>query len=77
VGRESASERLSGFFRGVFQPVVGNDRIDDGSAVQTFPGVDDMEVIGKPLFHHQSLAASAFHRWEPPMTTDPRVVGKV
>ena len=43
-------------------PVVGNRTIDDGAAVDTFPGVEDEEEVGEPFQHHESSAFRAFHR---------------
>lgn len=41
--------------------VGGNGAIDDGTAVDAFPGVEDEKEIRKSLQHHQAFALWTFH----------------
>ena len=53
------------FFRGfgseAGSPIIGNCLIDDGSAVDTFPGIKDQEEVREPFHHHQSFALRTIH----------------
>jgi hypothetical protein len=53
------------FFRGfggeAVSPIIGDRPIDDRSAVDTFPGIEDQEKIREPFQHHQSFAFRAIH----------------
>ena len=55
------------FFRGfgskAVSPIIGNRFIDDGSAVDTFPGIKDQEEVREPFHHHQSFALRAIHNY--------------
>jgi hypothetical protein len=42
--------------------VIGNRPIDDGTTVDTLPGVENEEEIGEPFQHHEAFALRAFHR---------------
>jgi hypothetical protein len=57
--------RRFNFFRGVgcqaAFPIIGDRSIDDCSAIETFPGVEDQEEIREAFQHHQSLALRAIH----------------
>lgn len=41
--------------------VVGNRAIDNGSAIDALPCVEDEEKIRKPFQHHHSLTLRTFH----------------
>ena len=46
--------------------LVGSNRsVDDRSAVNAFPGIENEEEVGKPLHHHQAFAFRTIHG-EPP-----------
>lgn len=45
--------------------IVGDGAIDDGAAVDAFPGVENEEEIREPLQHHQTFALRTFHRTLP------------
>ena len=45
-----------------FTPVVGNRAIDDRTAVDALPCVEDQKEVGKPLEHHEPFALRTFHR---------------
>lgn len=42
--------------------VIGNRPIDDGTTVDTLPGVENEEEVGEPFQHHEAFALRAFHR---------------
>ena len=41
--------------------VGGNGAIDDGAAVDAFPGIEDEKEIRKSLQHHQAFTLWTFH----------------
>jgi hypothetical protein len=42
-------------------PIIGDRSIDDRSAIDTFPGIEDQKEIREPLQHHQSFTLRAIH----------------
>lgn len=57
--------RRFNFFHGVgceaVFPIIGDRSIDDGSAIEAFPGVEDQKEIRETFQQHQSLALRAIH----------------
>ena len=55
------------FFRGfgceAISPIIIDLPIDDRSAVDTFPRIEDQEKIREPPQHHQSFALRAIHNY--------------
>jgi hypothetical protein len=53
------------FFRGfggkAVSPIIGDRPIDDGSAVDTFPGIEGQEKVRESFQLHQSFALRAIH----------------
>ena len=45
--------------------VGGNRSVDDRSAVNAFPGIENEKEVRKPLHHHQAFAFRTIHS-EPP-----------
>ena len=45
--------------------VVGNRTVNDGSAIQAFPGVEDQEEVRKAFQHHEAFAFRTSHRFLP------------
>lgn len=61
--RRLASGDGLGLRRGKAVPPVGGNRpIDDGTAIDAFPGIEDEEEVGKPLQHHQPFTFGTFHK---------------
>ena len=58
------------FFRGfggeAVSSIVGDCPIDDRSAVDTFPRIEDQEKVREPFQHHQSFALRAIHNYSLP-----------
>jgi hypothetical protein len=52
---------LRGFGGEAVSPVIGDCLIDNGSAVDTFPGIKDQEEVREPFHHHQSFALRTIH----------------
>lgn len=71
--------RRFNFFRGVGCqadfPIIGDRSIDDCSAIETFPGVEDQKEIREAFQHHQSLALRAIHNSFPPCDYEHAVAG--
>ena len=42
--------------------ILGNGAVDNGAAVETFPGKKDEKEIREPLQHHRPLTLRTFHR---------------
>ena len=55
------------FFRGfgceAISPIIEDRPIDDRSAVDTFPRIEDQEKVREPPQHHQSFALLAIHNY--------------
>jgi hypothetical protein len=68
-----------GFFRGLggeaISPIFGDCPIDDGSAVDAFPGIEGQEKIRESFQHHQSFALRAIHDYFLPCYETERAQG--
>ena len=42
--------------------ILGNGAVDNGPAVETFPGIKDEKEIREPLQHHRPFTLRTFHR---------------
>jgi hypothetical protein len=54
---------IRGFGGEAVSPIIGDRPIDDGSAVDAFPGIKDQEKIRESFQHHQSFALRATHNY--------------
>ena len=52
-----------GFGGEASSPIIEDLPIDDRSAVDTFPGIEDQEKVREPLQPHQSFALRAIHNY--------------
>ena len=52
-----------GFGGEAISPIIEDLPIDDRSAVDTFPRIEDQEKIREPPQHHQSFALRAIHNY--------------
>ncbi len=48
--------------RQALSAILGNGAVDNGAAVETFPGIEDEKEIREPLQHHRPLTLWTFHR---------------
>jgi hypothetical protein len=44
-------------------PIIGDRPVDDRSAVDTFPRIEDQEKVRESFQHHQSFALRAIHNY--------------
>lgn len=42
-------------------PIIGDSPINDGTAIDALPGVENEEEIRKPLQHHHAFTFRTFH----------------
>jgi hypothetical protein len=68
-----------GFFRGLgrkaVSPIFGDRPIDDGSAVDAFPGIEGQKKVRESFQHHQSFALRAIHDYFLPCYETERAQG--
>ena len=43
--------------------IFGNGAVDNGAAVEAFPGIEDEKEIREPLQHHRPFTLRTFHRF--------------
>jgi hypothetical protein len=54
---------LRGFGCEAVSPIISDRPIDNCSAVDTFPGIEDQEEVRESFQHHQSFALRAIHNY--------------
>jgi hypothetical protein len=54
---------LRGFGGEAVSPIIGDCLIDNGSAVDTFPGIKNQKEVREPFHHHQPFALRTIHNY--------------